>query len=51
LAEGQFPAGSMGPKIQAAINFLEGGGKRVVISSIENSAKAAKGLAGTIIEN
>lgn len=32
LAEGQFPAGSMGPKIQAAIDFLENGGKEVIIT-------------------
>lgn len=49
LAEGQFPAGSMGPKIQAGINFLENGGKRVVITSIEQSAAAAHGRAGTVM--
>src|SRR5207237_1208544 len=32
LAAGQFPPGSMGPKIEAAIDFLEGGGERVVIT-------------------
>ena len=32
LAEGHFPPGSMGPKIEAAIDFLEGGGKRVIIT-------------------
>ena len=26
LADGQFPAGSMGPKVEAAIQFVEGGG-------------------------
>lgn len=49
LSEGHFPAGSMGPKIQAAINFLEGGGRRVVITSIEKSVAAALGHAGTVI--
>jgi len=49
LAEGHFPPGSMGPKIQAAINFIEWGGKRVVITSIEKSVKAAFGEAGTVI--
>jgi len=34
--EGHFPAGSMGPKIEAAINFLENGGKKVIISDINN---------------
>ncbi len=50
LAEGQFPAGSMGPKIEAAIQFLEEGGKRVIITSIENSSKAVSGETGTVIE-
>ncbi|RMH81464.1 MAG: carbamate kinase [Calditrichaeota bacterium] len=49
LEEGHFPAGSMGPKIEAAINFLEGGGRRVVITSIEKSVEAAYGRAGTVI--
>ncbi len=49
LAEKQFPAGSMGPKIQAAINFLESGGERVIITSIEKSVEAARGNAGTVI--
>ena len=47
---GHFPPGSMGPKIEAAIDFLEQGGERVVISSIERAAKAVLGDAGTIIE-
>lgn len=49
LQEGHFPPGSMGPKIQAAINFLESGGKRVIITSIEKSVDAVKGRAGTVI--
>jgi len=40
LAEGQFPPGSMGPKIKAAIEFIEGGGKEVLITSA-NKLKAA----------
>jgi len=35
--------------MQAAVNFLEGGGKRVVITSIEKSAAAAHDRAGTVI--
>lgn len=35
LAEGQFPAGSMGPKIAAAIRFIEEGGRAVAITSPE----------------
>lgn len=49
LQEGHFPPGSMGPKIQAAINFLESGGKRVIITSIEKSVDAVKSRAGTVI--
>jgi carbamate kinase len=47
--EGHFPAGSMGPKILAAIEFLENGGEMVTISSFENACKALKGEAGTRI--
>jgi carbamate kinase len=47
--EGQFPPGSMGPKIQAAIKFLESGGEVVTITSFENAARALKGQAGTRI--
>jgi carbamate kinase len=50
LAAGEFPAGSMGPKIEAAIHFIEAGGSRVVITSIEKAADAIFGNAGTIIE-
>ena len=49
LAEGQFPPGSMGPKIEAAIEFIKSGGKQVVISSIEKAYEAVKANAGTII--
>ncbi|UCD63594.1 MAG: carbamate kinase [Candidatus Zixiibacteriota bacterium] len=47
--QGQFPAGSMGPKIRAAIRFLEGGGKLVTITSLENALTAICGKAGTRI--
>jgi len=47
--EGHFPAGSMGPKILAAIKFLENGGDVVTISSFENACKALRGEAGTRI--
>lgn len=49
LEEGQFPAGSMGPKIESAIKFLESGGKCVIISSLEKAEKALDGKAGTTI--
>ena len=49
LEEGQFPPGSMGPKIQAAINYLEQGGKLVLITSLERAFDAVEGRAGTRI--
>jgi carbamate kinase len=39
-ADGQFPPGSMGPKVRSAIEFLQAGGDRVVITSAENLAAA-----------
>ena len=33
LADGQFPPGSMGPKVEAALRFLAGGGELAVITS------------------
>jgi len=42
LKEGHFPPGSMGPKIDAAIQFLESGGKEVIISSIPKAYDAVK---------
>jgi carbamate kinase len=48
-AEGHFPPGSMGPKIMAAIRFLEAGGKRVIITLPELMGKALEGRAGTTI--
>lgn len=47
--EGHFPAGSMGPKILAAIRFLESGGKRVIITDVEKGWEAFKGETGTHI--
>lgn len=49
LAAGEFPPGSMGPKIEAAIEFLQAGGRRAVITSPENLAAAVRGEAGTEI--
>ncbi len=53
LAEGQFPAGSMGPKIQGAINFLNAavnGRARVVIGPLDRAADAVAGRVGTVIQ-
>jgi carbamate kinase len=47
--DGEFPAGNMGPKILAALRFLECGGERVVISNIEQGREALQGKTGTMI--
>ncbi len=49
MAEGHFKPGSMLPKIEAIIEFLEGGGEKAIITSPENLLKAVKGEAGTTI--
>lgn len=49
LAAGEFPAGSMGPKIEAAIAFVESSGGECVITSTEHVADAVAGRAGTHI--
>ena len=52
LAEGQFPSGSMGPKVESAVSFLsDSNGKRVGIASLEMAEKALDGRAGTTITN
>jgi carbamate kinase len=48
-AAGQFPAGSMGPKIEAAIGFLEQGGRRALITDPDSLPAAMEGRAGTHI--
>ncbi len=45
--EGQFPAGSMGPKVEAALRFLRDGGREVIITSPERLLEAVAGRAGT----
>lgn len=49
MDSGQFLGGSMGPKIESSINFLESGGEAAIISSIENAIDALNGTAGTRI--
>jgi len=49
LAEGQFPAGSMGPKIRAAIEYVEAGGKEVLITSASHLKAALLKRSGTRI--
>ena len=48
-AEGHFPPGSMGPKIEAAIQFLEGGGRRFMIGRLEEVMPILRGETGTHI--
>lgn len=48
-ADGQFPPGSMGPKIEAALRYLDGGGREVIITSIERLSDALQGHDGTRI--
>ncbi|MDR5708271.1 MAG: carbamate kinase [Armatimonadota bacterium] len=49
LAEGHFPPGSMGPKIEATLRYLEAGGKEAVITATEEVVRAVRGEAGTHI--
>lgn len=51
LAEGHFPAGSMGPKIESALKFLENGGSEVIITDPQNLGRAVKEGFGTHIIN
>ncbi|KYK20606.1 carbamate kinase [Thermoplasmatales archaeon SG8-52-4] len=47
--EGHFPPGEMGPKILAAIRFIEAGGKKAIISEVEKGWEALNGKTGTHI--
>lgn len=49
LEEAHFKPGSMGPKIEAIIQFLENGGEKAIITLPENLLRAVKGRAGTTI--
>lgn len=49
IEKGHFPSGSMGPKVNAAIDFIESGGKKVIITSIKLARKSLDGKAGTSI--
>lgn len=49
LEEGQFPPGSMGPKIEAALEYLDAGGKEVLITSPGSLQEALEGSTGTWI--
>ncbi|MDQ3210821.1 MAG: carbamate kinase [Actinomycetota bacterium] len=47
LSRGEFGAGSMGPKIEAATGFVRGGGARAVIADLDDATDALRGAAGT----
>jgi carbamate kinase len=49
IEQGHFSAGSMGPKVQAAVEFVTATGKKAVITSIERLNDALTGKAGTVI--
>ncbi len=49
LADGEFPAGSMGPKIEACCDFVAAGGSRAVIGALGQAADVVLGTAGTTI--
>lgn len=49
LAEGQFGAGSMAPKIEAAVRFVSGGGEYAVIGALDQAERVWAGEAGTVI--
>ena len=47
--EGQFPAGSMGPKVESVIRFMKSGGKDAIITAIDHLAESIDGNVGTQI--
>lgn len=49
MAEGQFPAGSMGPKIESAMQFVRTSGQQVLITDVEVLREALEGKNGTLI--
>ena len=50
VADGTLPVGSMGPKVEAAVEFLEHGGERAVICALDDAPEALQGRAGTLLE-
>ncbi len=47
LVDGHFPPGSMGPKVEALLQFIEHGGQRAIMTRLENLTPALQGLSGT----
>jgi carbamate kinase len=48
-AAGEFASGSMGPKVEAVCRFVEAGGRRAAICSLDDIAAAVTGDAGTVV--
>jgi len=46
---GQFASGSMGPKVDAILGFVEGGGDRAVITSLDRITDGVSGSYGTVV--
>jgi carbamate kinase len=51
LAAGEFPEGSMGPKVRACVDFVSGGGSRAVIGALTAAHDVVFGDAGTVFES
>lgn len=49
LAAGEFGSGSMGPKVEAAVDFVRAGGRRAIIARLERGLEAVEGRTGTSI--
>ena len=47
LREGEFPEGSMGPKMEACARFVEEGGRYAIVTSLEKAGEGLEGKAGT----
>jgi carbamate kinase len=50
IGEGHFASGSMGPKVRAAVSFVEAGGKQAIITHLHSALRAIAGETGTSIE-
>jgi carbamate kinase len=50
-AAGHFASGSMGPKVDAAMRFVRAGGRRSIVTALDQLATAIDGHIGTVIEN
>lgn len=49
MKDGEFSSGSMGPKVEAVINFIRKGGKKALITSLEKANDTIKGNGGTVV--